>query len=68
VRSVGVCVCVCVCVSECVGEGLNSRLLANTEYLCKTTKNTFGIEFTAFKLRDLDRSVTLLEVSKPPDM
>lgn len=39
-----------------------------TKYLVKTTKNTFGIEFTAFKLRDLERDLTLLEVSKPPEM
>lgn len=39
-----------------------------TKYLCKTTKNVFGIEFTAFKLRDLDREITLLEVAKPPEM
>jgi hypothetical protein len=30
--------------------------------------NTFGIEFTAFKLRDLDHGVTLFEIAKPDEM
>jgi len=36
-------------------------------YLCKTTDNTFGLEFTAFKLRDMDSGHTLFEVAKPDD-
>ncbi|EDQ88137.1 uncharacterized protein MONBRDRAFT_33044 [Monosiga brevicollis MX1] len=38
-----------------------------TQYLCKTTDNKFGIEFTAFKLRDLDRGLILFEIAKPDD-
>ncbi len=37
------------------------------EYLCKTTANTFGIEFVAFSLRDLDKNATLAELKKPED-
>lgn len=37
------------------------------EYLCKITDNVYGIEFTAFKLRDLDTNTTLFEVAKPAD-
>ncbi len=32
-------------------------------YLCKTTDNVYGIEFIAFKLRDLDNNTVLFEVS-----
>lgn len=35
------------------------------KYLCKTTDNTFGIEFVAFKLRDLDKNATLVSIEKP---
>eukprot|EP00036_Acanthoecidae_sp_10tr_P007444 CAMPEP_0182920564 /NCGR_PEP_ID=MMETSP0105_2-20130417/3556_1 /TAXON_ID=81532 ORGANISM="Acanthoeca-like sp., Strain 10tr" /NCGR_SAMPLE_ID=MMETSP0105_2 /ASSEMBLY_ACC=CAM_ASM_000205 /LENGTH=278 /DNA_ID=CAMNT_0025057981 /DNA_START=69 /DNA_END=906 /DNA_ORIENTATION=- len=34
-------------------------------YLCKPSDNIYGVEFVAFKLRDLDRNVTLFEVAKP---
>mmetsp|Transcript_98373 Transcript_98373/g.136620 ORF Transcript_98373/g.136620 Transcript_98373/m.136620 type:complete len:217 (-) Transcript_98373:60-710(-) len=37
-------------------------------YLCKPSDNIFGIEFTAFKLRDLDNDITLFEVAKPEDV
>jgi hypothetical protein len=36
-------------------------------YLCKSSDNTFGVEFTAFKLRDIDSNITLFEVAKPED-
>ncbi len=32
-------------------------------FLCKTTDNVYGIDFTAFKLRDLDHNTTLFEVA-----
>eukprot|EP00041_Stephanoeca_diplocostata_P028820 m.834065 g.834065 ORF g.834065 m.834065 type:complete len:232 (+) comp23443_c0_seq4:158-853(+) len=35
------------------------------EFLAKPSDNTFGIEFVAFKLRDMDRKQTLFEVKKP---
>ncbi|XP_067944441.1 protein unc-119 homolog B-like [Watersipora subatra] len=34
-------------------------------YLCTPEANTYGIEFTRFKLRDMDSGVTLFEVAKP---
>eukprot|EP00055_Hartaetosiga_balthica_P000772 m.137419 g.137419 ORF g.137419 m.137419 type:complete len:207 (+) comp11703_c0_seq1:122-742(+) len=37
-------------------------------YLCKTTDNVYGIEFTAFKLRDMDSGNVLFEVEAPEDM
>lgn len=37
------------------------------EYLCPMEANTYNIEFTRFKLRDLDTQTVLLEVSKPED-
>eukprot|EP00039_Didymoeca_costata_P026072 m.14854 g.14854 ORF g.14854 m.14854 type:complete len:209 (+) comp5229_c0_seq1:17-643(+) len=36
-------------------------------YLCKPSDNVYGVEFRAFKLRDLDRGATLFEVAKPDD-
>jgi len=38
---------------------------ATDNYLCKPSDNSFGIEFTAFKLRDIDHNATLFEVAKP---
>eukprot|EP00048_Salpingoeca_helianthica_P014769 m.223462 g.223462 ORF g.223462 m.223462 type:complete len:209 (+) comp16254_c0_seq1:90-716(+) len=36
-------------------------------YLCKITDNVYGIDFTAFKLRELEHGTTLFEVAKPAD-
>jgi len=37
-------------------------------FLCKPSDNIYGIEFTAFKLRDMDHNVTLFEIAKPEDV
>ena len=37
------------------------------EYLCTLEANTFNIEFTRFKVRDMDTGNVLFEISKPPD-
>ena len=37
-------------------------------FMCKPSDNIFGLEFTAFKLRDLDKEITLFEVEKPDDL
>ncbi|KAK6190848.1 hypothetical protein SNE40_002625 [Patella caerulea] len=43
------------------------RLNKVTEkYLCPTEANVYGIDFTRFKLRDLDTGTVLFEVAKPP--
>lgn len=36
-------------------------------YLCPLEANVYDIEFTRFKLRDLDSGQTLFEVSKSPN-
>lgn len=36
-------------------------------YLCKPSDNLYGVEFIAFKLRDVDSGTTLFEVAKPDD-
>ncbi|KAL3857032.1 hypothetical protein ACJMK2_011733 [Sinanodonta woodiana] len=35
-------------------------------YLCPTEANIYGIDFTRFKLRDIDSGTVLFEVAKPP--
>ncbi|VDK48596.1 unnamed protein product [Gongylonema pulchrum] len=35
------------------------------DYLCEPEANTFGIEFTRFKIRDLDTDQVLFEIAKP---
>jgi len=37
------------------------------DYLCAADANTYGIEFTRFKLRDIEDGSTLFEVAKPPE-
>ncbi|EPB80259.1 GMP-PDE, delta subunit [Ancylostoma ceylanicum] len=44
------------------------RLNAITQdYLCKPSANVYDIEFTRFKIRDLDTDQVLFEIEKPPD-
>ncbi|KIH64941.1 hypothetical protein ANCDUO_04741 [Ancylostoma duodenale] len=43
------------------------RLNAITQdYLCKPSANVYDIEFTRFKIRDLDTDQVLFEIEKPP--
>ena len=43
------------------------KLTSITEdYLCAPEDNIYGIDFTRFKIRDLDTKETLFEISKPP--
>ena len=37
------------------------------EYLCTPEANAYNIEFTRFKVRDMDTGNILFEISKPPD-
>ena len=37
-------------------------------YLCSPEANTFGIDFTRFKIRDMESSSVLFEIAKPPNM
>ncbi|ETN80966.1 GMP-PDE, delta subunit [Necator americanus] len=44
------------------------RLNAITQdYLCKPSANIYDIEFTRFKIRDLDTDQVLFEIEKPPE-
>ena len=36
------------------------------DYLCAPEDNVYGIDFTRFKIRDLDSKSTLFEIAKPP--
>ena len=43
------------------------RLDGVTEsYLCPPEANTYAIDFTRFKIRDMDTNAVLFEISKPP--
>ena len=47
------------------GEVL-SHSSVTEEYLCAPEDNVYGIDFTRFKIRDLDSNATLFEIAKPP--
>ena len=36
-----------------------------TGYLCTLDKNVYGIEFTRFRIRDMDSDQVLFEITKP---
>ena len=46
-----------------------TEVLAHTsvteDYLCSPEDNVYGIDFTRFKIRDLDTKTTLFEIAKP---
>ena len=43
------------------------KLTSITEdYLCAPEDNVYGIDFTRFKIRDVDSNTTLFEIAKPP--
>ena len=35
-------------------------------YLCSPDANVYGIDFTRFKIRDMDTNTVLFEIAKPP--
>ena len=37
-------------------------------YLCSPDANQFGIDFTRFKIRDMETNTVLFEISKPPHL
>ena len=37
-------------------------------YLCSPQANIYGIDFTRFKIRDVDSNTTLFEIAKPPSL
>lgn len=36
------------------------------DYLCKPEDNVYNIDFTRFKIRDLETGTVLFEIAKPP--
>ncbi len=38
----------------------------STDYLCKPEDNIYNIDFTRFKIRDLETGMVLFEIAKPP--
>ena len=38
------------------------------QYLCKPEANVYGLDFTRFKIRDLESDSTLFEIAKDPNM
>ena len=45
--------------SECV------YVFCDVDYLCRPEANVYNIDFTRFKLRDMDTGSVLFEVAKP---
>lgn len=41
---------------------------STTDYLCDPRANIYGVEFTRFKIRDMDDGKTLFEIAKPDDI
>ena len=37
-------------------------------YLCSPDANVFGIDFTRFKIRDMETNTVLFEIAKPPNL
>lgn len=47
---------------------INSLFLFHiTDYLCKPEDNIYNIDFTRFKIRDLETGTVLFEIAKPPN-
>jgi len=40
-------------------------MICVVDYLCRPEANVYNIDFTRFKLRDMDSSAVLFEVAKP---
>ena len=38
-----------------------------SDYLCKPEDNVYNIDFTRFKIRDLETGTVLFEIAKPPN-
>ncbi|CAH1802162.1 unnamed protein product [Owenia fusiformis] len=55
----------CSCRNISVLEGHDTVALEE-DYLCPTEANIYNIDFTRFKLRDLETQTVLFEVAKPP--
>lgn len=41
---------------------------ATENYLCSTDANIYGIDFTRFKIRDMESNTVLFEIAKPPGL
>lgn len=46
---------------------VNNYYYCFAEYLCPVEANKYGIEFTRFKIRDMDTEAVLFEVHKQTD-
>ncbi|KAF0038632.1 hypothetical protein F2P81_009116 [Scophthalmus maximus] len=41
-------------------------ILGQRDYLCSPDENIYNIDFTRFKIRDMETSTVLFEITKPP--
>ncbi|CEF65859.1 Protein unc-119 homolog [Strongyloides ratti] len=48
-------------------EDVLSLQTITSDYLCNSQDNTYDIEFTKFKIRDMDTDQVLFEIAKPSD-
>uniref|UniRef100_A0A8C6US52 Unc-119 homolog 1 n=1 Tax=Neogobius melanostomus TaxID=47308 RepID=A0A8C6US52_9GOBI len=50
-----------------VSDYIVITLFSVSDYLCKPEDNIFNIDFTRFKIRDLETGTVLFEIAKPPN-
>lgn len=48
------------------GDAADRHLLAFPDYLCSPEDNVHMIDFTRFKIRDMETGTVLFEITKPP--
>lgn len=46
---------------------MNSVYCYISDYLCKPEDNVYNVDFTRFKIRDLETGTVLFEIAKPPN-
>lgn len=44
----------------------SSLVLSLPDYLCSPDENIYNIDFTRFKIRDMETATVLFEITKPP--
>ena len=49
-----------------VRKGVKYYYFFVTDYLCSPEANVYDIDFTRFKIRDLETGTVLFEIAKPP--
>jgi hypothetical protein len=62
------CVIQMVCASDVAPDDVLQLTNVTKNFLCSPKANVFGIDFTRFKIRDMDSGTVLFEIAKPPQV